>query len=137
MRWLAVLAIMLAPLPGAATELVARIDLSDQQMTVLIDGRAVHRWPVSTARAGKVTPTGLFYVQSMKRMHYSTLYNGAPMPWSLFFSGNYAIHGTDQTDRLGRPASAGCIRLHPANAKTLFDLVIEHGRSDTLIEITR
>lgn len=137
MRWLALVALLLAPLPGAAAELLARIDLSDQEMSVYVDGRLQHRWPVSTARAGKVTPTGLFYVQSMKRTHYSTLYHGAPMPWSLFFSGNYAIHGTDQTQRLGQPASAGCIRLHPENAKTLFNLVLEHGRADTLIEIVR
>ena len=101
MRWAALAALLLAPLPGAAADLLARVDLSDQQMSVFVDGRIQHRWPVSTARAGKVTPTGLFYVQSMKRMHYSTLYHGAPMPWSLFFAGNYAIHGTNQPGSVG------------------------------------
>ncbi len=135
MRLLLIVAMALMPLPAVSAELLARIDLSDQDMTVFLDGKARYRWPVSTARQGKVTPRGLFYVQSMKRMHYSTLYNNAPMPWSLFFSGNYAIHGTDQVERLGRPASAGCIRLHPENAKTLYGLVLEHGRDHTLIEI--
>lgn len=135
MRLLLVAALALLPLPALSAKLLARIDLSDQEMTVFLDGEALHRWPVSTARRGKVTPRGLFHVQSMKRMHYSTLYNNAPMPWSLFFSGNYAIHGTDQVERLGRPASAGCIRLHPENAKTLYGLVLEHGRANTLIEI--
>jgi lipoprotein-anchoring transpeptidase ErfK/SrfK len=41
------------------------------------------------------------------------------MPYSIFYSGNYAIHGTNQTSRLGRPASAGCIRLDTANAAKL------------------
>jgi len=137
MRWLAVALLVLAPWPGAAADLLARIDLSKQEMTVFVEGRRAHQWPVSTARPGKTTPTGLFHVQSMKRMHYSTLYNNAPMPWSLFFSGNYAIHGTDQTERLGQPASAGCVRLYPEHAKTLYHLVLEHGRAETLIEITR
>ena len=104
-------------------------------MTVLLDHAPAHSWPVSTARAGKVTPTGLYSVQSMVPMHYSTLYDNAPMPWSIFFSGNYAIHGTTQTDRLGTPASAGCVRLHPDHARTLYDLVQFHGRDMTRIEI--
>ena len=118
-----------------AADLFVRIDLSDQEMTVLLDHAPAHSWPVSTARAGKVTPTGLYSVQSMVPMHYSTLYDNAPMPWSIFFSGNYAIHGTTRTDRLGTPASAGCVRLHPDHARTLYDLVQSHGRDMTRIEI--
>jgi len=121
--------------PVQAAQLEARIDLSDQEMTVVFEGETIHHWPVSTAREGKFTPTGLFHVQVMKRMHYSTLYNNAPMPFSIFFSGNFAIHGTTQIDRLGTPASAGCVRLHPDNAETLYRLIQKVGRSETLIEI--
>jgi lipoprotein-anchoring transpeptidase ErfK/SrfK len=137
MRWLAACLLAVLPLSAKAAEIVARIDLSDQEMTVFIDGEYSYVWPVSTARAGKFTPIGLYHVQAMKRMHYSTLYNNAPMPHSLFFSGNFAIHGTTQTDRLGTPASAGCVRLHPDNAETLYELVLENGRANTLIEIVR
>ncbi len=129
MVWLA------TALPSLAADVEARIDLSDQEMTVFIDRTETYRWPVSTAREGKFTPTGLYAVQALKPMHYSTLYANAPMPWSIFFSGNFAIHGTTQTDRLGSPASAGCVRLHPDNARILFDLVRENGRAHTLIEI--
>lgn len=118
-----------------AGELDVRIDLSDQQMQVSIDQQAEHVWPVSTARAGKCTPVGVYSVQSMERMHYSSLYDSAPMPWSIFFYGNYAIHGTTRTEMLGTPASAGCVRLDPDNARRLFDLVLEHGRANTRIEI--
>lgn len=127
--WLAVAA------PSWAAEVEARIDLSDQAMTVVIDGDAAYTWPVSTARPGKFTPTGMFTVQSMRRMHYSTLYNNAPMPWSIFFWGNFAIHGTTQIDRLGQPASAGCVRLHPEDAKILYQLIEENGRGNVVIEI--
>ena len=42
---------------------------------------------------------------------------------SIFYSGNFAIHGTNQISRLGGPASHGCVRLHPSNAAVLFSLV--------------
>ncbi|HKK85821.1 MAG TPA: L,D-transpeptidase [Roseovarius sp.] len=127
--------LLLLAWPVQAAQLEARIDLSDQEMTVVFEGEAIHHWPVSSARAGKFTPTGLFHVQVMKRMHYSTLYDNAPMPFSIFFSGNFAIHGTTQVDRLGNPASAGCIRLHPENAEALYNLIRQVGRTQTLIEI--
>jgi len=41
-----------------AAELEARIDLSDQEMTAVPGGVTLYRWPVSTARPDKVTPTG-------------------------------------------------------------------------------
>ena len=57
------------------------------------------------------------------------------MPHSIFFSGGYAIHGSYEISRLGRPASHGCIRLHPSNAATLFALV-QADMGDTRIVVT-
>ncbi|WP_342742259.1 L,D-transpeptidase [Planktotalea frisia] len=36
---------------------------------------------------------------------------------------------------LGRPASAGCVRLHTANAAKLFSLVKKHGFKNTRIVV--
>lgn len=130
------LGLLLNAMPAWSEQVNVQIDLSDQEMTVLIDQEAYHVWPVSTARPGKCTPVGQYRVQSMKRMHYSTLYNNAPMPWSIFFRGNYAIHGTTNVDKLGQVASAGCVRLHPDNAETLYELIKARGRANTLIEIS-
>ena len=123
----------LAGVLSAKAEVVAHISLSEQKMTVIVDGVERHTWPVSTARRGKRTPVGTFRPQTLVRMHYSTLYNNAPMPYSIFFHGNYAIHGTYEVKRLGRPASAGCVRLHPDNAKALFALVRERGNDNVRI----
>ena len=57
------------------------------------------------------------------------------MPYSVFFHKDYAIHGTNSIRRLGRPASHGCVRLHPANARKLFNLVEKHGKSRSRIVI--
>jgi len=56
-------------------------------------------------------------------MHYSKKYDNAPMPNSIFFSGGYAIHATPHVGNLGRPASHGCVRLSPTNARTLYSIV--------------
>ncbi|MCR9124379.1 MAG: L,D-transpeptidase [Phyllobacteriaceae bacterium] len=117
-----------------AARLVASVDLSSQTMTVIKDGRVIHRWKVSTARPGKVTPVGTFRPQRMHRKWVSTIY-GSNMPYSIFFRGPYAIHGTNAVSRLGRPASAGCVRLHTANAKRLYNLTRQVGPSNMRVRI--
>ena len=59
----------------------------------------------------------------------------SPMPHSIFFRGGYAIHGTNYVSRLGRRASHGCVRLHPSNARRLFNLVKQHGARNTRIQV--
>lgn len=112
----------------------ARVDKSSQTMTVHVNGWKKYTWPVSTARRGKITPTGTYEgAQWLSLNHKSSLYNNAPMPYSIFYDGHYAIHGTDQISRLGRPASAGCVRLHPDNAKILFALTRKAGKENLTV----
>lgn len=117
---LAALVLFSLPVIGTAAPLVAKVDISSQTMTIYENGTPTHRWAVSTARSGKYTPRGTWTAKWLSRHHKSSRYNNAPMPYSIFFNGNYAIHGTNQVSRLGRPASAGCVRLHPDHAAILF-----------------
>ena len=55
------------------------------------------------------------------------------MPHSVFFRGGYAIHGTNHVKSLGRPASHGCIRLAPGNARAFYNLVKAYGPRNTRI----
>lgn len=110
-------------------------NLSTQTMTVKVNGRVQHRWRISSGRKGYRTPTGTYRPGRMYREYYSRKYDNSPMPHSIFFRGGYAIHGTGYTKRLGRPASHGCIRLHPANARRLYNLVRAHGKANTRISI--
>lgn len=121
---------------SAEGSLVARVSIESQTMRVFRNGDLLYAWPVSTAKPGKITPTGSFTPQFLSRDHRSSLYNNAPMPFSIFYRGNYAIHGTDQIKNLGRPASNGCVRLHPDNARVLFGLVREVGMAQTRIIVT-
>jgi lipoprotein-anchoring transpeptidase ErfK/SrfK len=126
-----------APLTAGAASLVASVDIGSQTMTVTHRGKVKYRWKVSTARAGKVTPSGSWSAKWLSRNHRSSRYNNAPMPYSIFYNGNYAVHGTDQISRLGRPASSGCIRLHPKNAAILFSLAQREGLKNTRIVVQR
>lgn len=140
-RGLAILAmasaIMFAASAGSvfAASLTVLVDLSDQRMTVREQARIVHSWPISTARSGYSTPVGTYNPIRLERMWYSTIYDNAPMPHSIFFHGGYAIHGTTEISNLGQPASHGCVRLHPESARTLFELVLMHGHNATEIII--
>jgi lipoprotein-anchoring transpeptidase ErfK/SrfK len=118
-----------------AGNLVARVSISEQKMQVFHGGRMIHEWPVSTARPGKITPTGQFTAQWFSRDHRSSLYNNAPMPYAIFYDGHYAVHGTEDVGRLGRPASAGCVRLHPDNARVLFEMARQEGLENTRIVV--
>jgi len=93
-------------------------------------------WPVSTGRDNMQTPNGVYTPQRLERNWFSTAYYDSPMPFSIFFHNGYAIHGSYAIDRLGGPASHGCVRLHPHHAAILFDLVQQEGPGNTKIEIT-
>ena len=127
-------ALSMLSVPRAAdAEVVVQIDKSSQQMSVIVDGQHRYTWAVSTGVHG--TPSGTFRPQSLSRNHRSSMFNNAPMPYSIFYDGNFAIHGTTQVSRLGGPASHGCVRLHPSNAAVLFSLVQQQGLGNTRISI--
>jgi lipoprotein-anchoring transpeptidase ErfK/SrfK len=122
--------------PAAAVTIEARIDISEQKMVVLQNGLPRHTWPVSTGRRGYITPTGSYRPTRLTKMHYSRKYHNSPMPYSIFFRGGYAIHGTGDVKRLGSPASHGCIRLHTDNARALYAIVKDVGAKNVRITIT-
>jgi lipoprotein-anchoring transpeptidase ErfK/SrfK len=125
---------------GSATvahaDIDVRIALGSQTATVTVDGATLGNWPVSTAREGYVTPTGSFRPYMQQRMHYSRRFDNAPMPYSTFFYYGFAIHGTGDVRHLGQPVSHGCVRLSPAHAKMLYDLIRSRGMQHTSIEIS-
>ncbi|HWU64609.1 MAG TPA: L,D-transpeptidase [Ensifer sp.] len=120
-----------------ASSLVAQVNLSKQTMTITENGWVRYEWKVSTARRGYSTPVGSYSAKSLDIDHRSRKYHNSPMPYSVFFKGGYAVHGTNEVRNLGRPASHGCVRLHPQNAATFFSLVKNAGLSNTRIVISQ
>jgi hypothetical protein len=119
--------------PASANVLIT-IDKGSQRMLVQVDGATRYEWPVSTGRPGFDTPNGTFRPNRMEVMHYSNAYEDAPMPHSIFFDLNgHAIHGFSDTPHLGMAVSHGCVRLSPANAATLYDVVKAEGMANTTV----
>jgi lipoprotein-anchoring transpeptidase ErfK/SrfK len=133
-KFFVMIAALFAMTSVASAEVFITIDKSEQRMYVETP-TDYYEWNVSTARKGYHTPVGNYQPYLIKPMHYSRKYDNAPMPHSIFFHGGYAIHATEDLKRLGRPASHGCIRLHPRNARWLYRLVQEHGKENTYIRI--
>ena len=118
----------------AAARLLIEIDKASQSMTVSQDGERLHRWPVSSGTRAYATPSGLFRPFRMEKDHFSREWDDAPMPHSIFFTKQgHAIHGTTHIRAIGRPASHGCVRLEPENARVLFDLVRRVGMGNTRV----
>ncbi len=122
---------------ASAANLIANISLSSQTMTVSQNGIVKYRWKVSTARKGYVTPQGSWSAKWLSKNHRSRKYDNAPMPFAVFFNGGYAVHATFDLKRLGRPASHGCVRLHPQNAAQFFSMASRSGLKNTRIVVTR
>lgn len=119
----------------AFADVLIKVNKATERLTVTVDGTEMYKWPVSTARPGYVTPNGVYRPVRLDRKWFSRKYHNAPMPYSIFFHGGYAIHGSYESRWIGRPASHGCVRLHPANAKILFNLVKAEGPKNTRIVI--
>jgi lipoprotein-anchoring transpeptidase ErfK/SrfK len=124
-----------APIEPPEPTLFAVIDLGTQTMTVSDKSGVLGRWAISSARGGYRTPTGTFTPHYTARMHYSKQYHWSPMPYSVFFNEGVAVHGTNAIGQLGRPASHGCVRADPKNAKIFYNLVQKHGMQLTRVTV--
>lgn len=112
------------PERSLAGDVVIVVSLPQQLVHVYRGGVRIGESTISSGRPGHDTPTGVFTILQKQKMHRSTLYDDAPMPFMqrLTWDG-IALHA----GRLpGYPASHGCVRLPAAFAESLYD-VTDHG----------
>jgi lipoprotein-anchoring transpeptidase ErfK/SrfK len=110
--------------PPAGTDKHVVIDKTTQTLRAYEGDRLVLETRVSTGKWDRSTPNGQFTVGVKDRMHYSKLYQNAPMPYSVQVNGNVFVHGFSSVPRF--PASHGCIRVPLDNgnpAKQFFEWV--------------
>ena len=121
------------------------VRLAEQTLVAYEGERPVFATLVTTGKAGFETPTGIFRIYAK---HVSTTMDGtAPrspaataeppalpsvepeedeaysiedVAWTMYFSGNYALHAAFWHDRFGGVRSHGCVNLPPADAHWLF-----------------
>lgn len=122
----------------------AYVSLSAQSITIFYNGERQGTWPVSTGVAGRSTPSfdthpnGRIYDAYTSTKYPEGDYNGlGNMPYAVFISGGFAIHGTPQGNwkRLGRRASHGCVRVHPKVAYAFNRAVRQAGVRNTWITV--
>jgi len=98
------------------------VDKSRQVLFDVRGGKVVKILPVSTGATGN-TPTGTFHVYSKEPG-----YNQKLMYYSMYFLGNFAVHG--YPDVPAYPASHGCVRIPIWVAVSMYDT---HGYGTTVI----
>jgi lipoprotein-anchoring transpeptidase ErfK/SrfK len=92
------------------------IDRRQQFLGLYENGHLTHCFPISSG-ASNSTPARNFVVSNMDEFHNSTLFDNAPMDHALHIGGGYYIH---EGIVPGYPASHGCVRLFPFDARFLF-----------------
>jgi hypothetical protein len=122
------------PLPEGLQPWERWIDVDlDQQMLVAYEGtQPVFTTLVSSGRKGPPgdsyeTPTGRWRIYSK---HISTTMSGntasdgtysiQDVPWTMYFHGDFALHGAFWHQGFGRVRSHGCVNLGPTDARWLF-----------------
>jgi len=122
----------------------AKISKKNQRMYLYVDGQLVDTFKVSTGDTKHETPvmdrrpSGPIFQKYTSKKFPGGNWNGlGNMPYVVFLSGGYGLHGTTKGNipKLGKKASHGCIRLHPDNAKIFNELVRKVGLSNTWITI--
>lgn len=100
--------------------LVITVSLRRQRVSVWDKSGLMMEAPISSGKLGTPTPTGVYSILQKNRVHYSNLYDSAPMPnmQRITWSG-VALHAGALP---GYPASHGCIRLPHGFSKRLFDV---------------
>jgi hypothetical protein len=112
------------------------IDVSILNQTLILweGDRPVYATLVSTGKDGlgdpkrtTSTPQGIFPVQ---QKHVTTTMDSTvadnefelrDVPWVMYFTGGYALHGAYWHDDFGRPRSHGCVNLSPIDARYAFE----------------
>lgn len=122
----------------------AQVNLSKQVIYIYVDGKYTAAYYVSSGIAGFDTPTfdtrpnGRIYDKYTSTKYPDGDYKGlGNMPYAVFISGGFAIHGTTEGNfkKLGTRASHGCIRMHPDAAEYYNKLVRYVGVKDAWITV--
>lgn len=95
------------------------------QVNLYQNGRLHNSWLVRGGAYDMQTRTGDFEVNWRDKDHRSGMYDGAPMPYSQFFSGGQALHGSRYMMDPFEGHSHGCVNFWVEDARQLWRLTSE------------
>lgn len=98
------------------------VNLAKQRLTAWENGRAVYSTRISSGKAATPTRRGVFSIQ--RKYRAKTMrgrgYVAPNVPYTMFYSGGYAIHGAYWHNRFGTPVSHGCVNLPVGVSRRLY-----------------
>jgi lipoprotein-anchoring transpeptidase ErfK/SrfK len=99
------------------------IKLSRQRLIAWEGNTPVYAVIISTGKASTPTPRGVFEIQSRLRTArmQGDDYDITDVPYTLYYSGNYAIHGAYWHNRFGTPVSHGCVNVAVDHARWIYN----------------
>jgi len=99
------------------------IDLSSQRLTAWQGKNPEYAVIISTGKNATPTLTGVFSIQTKLRSArmQGDDYDIPDVPYTMFYSGGYAIHGAYWHRSFGTPVSHGCVNVAVDHAERLFD----------------
>ncbi len=103
------------------------VDLTNQTVAAYEGDRIIFATLVSTGKDPTPTKTGVFYIYEKKIGEFMAggwadhdPYILEEVPWTMYFTERYALHGAYWHDDFGEVRSHGCVNLTPEDAKFLF-----------------
>lgn len=110
-----------------------KVDISEQKVYIYKDGSLVREMICSTGMEGKDTPVGNFKINHRDTWFYSHKFNQGGMYWVGFIGKEYLFHSVpadengkiikEEAEKLGTPASHGCVRLSLEDAKWFYETI--------------
>lgn len=98
------------------------VDLSSQRLVAWNGKQQVKSFIVSTGKRTTPTRMGTYTIQSKSsssRMRGQG-YNVPNVPYVMYYSGGYAVHGAYWHNSFGTPVSHGCVNLRVSQARWLY-----------------
>jgi lipoprotein-anchoring transpeptidase ErfK/SrfK len=98
------------------------VNLSTQRLIAWEGKKPVHAVIVSTGKASTPTRSGVYAVETKLRSArmQGDDYDVPDVPFTMYYSGGYAIHGAYWHNNFGTPVSHGCVNVAVDHAEWLF-----------------
>ncbi|BAZ09210.1 ErfK/YbiS/YcfS/YnhG family protein [Calothrix sp. NIES-4071] len=99
------------------------INLKQQKLTAWEGNKVIYTVPVSTGKKSTPTLTGVYAVQTKlrKARMRGDDYDIPDVPYTMYYDGNYGIHGAYWHNNFGTPVSHGCVNLPPKKAQLIYN----------------
>ncbi len=103
------------------------VNISDQTLTAWQGSTPFLQTTVSTGKPGWLTLPGSFKIYLKYEVAHMVgdvvgdEYDTPDVPWTMYYSGDFALHGAYWHNDFGTPVSHGCVNMRVDEAKALFE----------------